>query len=95
MEISPPVRIIFEFGIFTLDEQDRLLSANNTIVHLTPKAADTLLLLVSRAGHVVDREEMMKALWPDTFVEESSLTRNISQLRRALQEDESHPYIGQ
>jgi Tol biopolymer transport system component/DNA-binding winged helix-turn-helix (wHTH) protein len=93
MQISPPVRRIFEFGTFTLDEQDRLLSAHGTIVHLTPKAADTLLLLVNRAGHVVDREELMKALWPDTFVEESSLTRNISQLRRALQEDESHPYI--
>ncbi len=53
---------------------------------LPPKVFDTLLVLVENSGRVVSKEELMRSLWPDTFVEESNLTQNISQLRRALGE---------
>ena len=88
-----PSRKIFEFGAFCFDEADRLLLLDGKVVPLTPKAAETLLALITHAGHVVDRDELLKTVWPGTFVEESSLTRNISQLRKALSEDEAHPFI--
>ena len=88
-----PERKIFQFGPFRFDERDRLLLLEGQVIPLTPKAADTLYVLITQSGHVVDREDLLKTVWPDTFVEESSLTRNISQLRKALGEDEAHPYI--
>lgn len=82
----------YRFGEFRLDRS--LLAFRSIAVPLTPKAVDTLYLLVSRAPEVVSKEEIMKAVWPDTFVVESSLARNISLIRKAL-EDRSgpHPYI--
>ena len=54
---------------------------------LTPKAFDTLYLLVRNSGHVLEKDEMIRALWPDTFVEEGSLSNNIFLLRKALGDD--------
>src|SRR5262249_39657540 len=68
---------------------DRVLLRESEIVPLTPKAFETLLALVERSGHVVDKDELMRAVWPDTFVEEGGLTRNISVLRKALGDAES------
>lgn len=75
---------IWEFGPFRLDEAERLLLRNGGPVGLTPKVFDTLLVLLERSGHLIEKDELMARLWPDTFVEESALTRNISDLRKAL-----------
>src|SRR5437867_12694605 len=76
----------FEFGPFRLDPAERQLLRNNQTVPLAPKAFDTLLLLVENSGHLLTKEEMLKRLWPETFVEEVNLAQNISAIRRALGE---------
>jgi DNA-binding winged helix-turn-helix (wHTH) protein/Tol biopolymer transport system component len=75
---------LYEFGSFRLDPAERILLRGNEIVPLTPKAFDTLHLLVRNSGHLLEKEEMIRALWPDTFVEEGSLSNNIFLLRKAL-----------
>ncbi len=79
----------YEFGPFRINITERLLQHGNELVPLSPKVFDTLLILVENHGHVVEKRELMDLLWPDTFVEESSLTQNISLLRRALTSDET------
>jgi len=74
----------YEFGQFRLDEGERLLLRDGQPVPLAPKVFDTLLALVKDRGHLIEKEALMKELWPDTFVEDSNLTYNISQLRKAL-----------
>ena len=74
----------YEFGPFKLNVTERLLQRGAELVPLTPKVFDTLLVLVENNGHIVEKSELMQQLWPDSFVEESSLTQNISLLRRAL-----------
>jgi DNA-binding winged helix-turn-helix (wHTH) protein len=74
---------IYEFGPFRLDQAERMLSGAGQVVALSPKALDLLIALVTKAGRVVDKEELMREVWPDTFVEENNLTVNISALRRA------------
>jgi DNA-binding winged helix-turn-helix (wHTH) protein len=73
---------LYEFGSFLVDLEEHRLVRNGHPVPLTPKAYDTLLVLVENHGRVVGKEELMKKVWPDAFVEESGLTRNISVLRR-------------
>ncbi len=75
---------LYEFGPFRLDVDERLLMRDGRMTPLPPKVFDTLLALVENSGRVVSKDELMQSLWPDTFVEESNLTQNISQLRRAL-----------
>jgi Tol biopolymer transport system component/DNA-binding winged helix-turn-helix (wHTH) protein len=88
------VRRLYEFGPYRLDAERRLLSRQGQVVPLTPKVLDTLLVLVENRGHVVGKEELMKAVWPDTFVEEGNLTQNISTLRKVLGESSTeHMYI--
>src|SRR3954453_21606504 len=77
----------FEFDEFQLDVKERALLRNGEALQLTPKAFDTLLLLVENAGSLVEKDEMMRAIWPDSFVEEIGLARNISVLRKALGQD--------
>jgi TolB-like protein/DNA-binding winged helix-turn-helix (wHTH) protein/Tfp pilus assembly protein PilF len=63
-------------------------------VPLTPKVYEVLQLLVQNSGHMLGKEELLKAVWPDSFVEEGNLTRNISTLRAALGENsDDHRYI--
>lgn len=76
----------FEFGEFQIDPAERLLLQNGQTVSLTPKAFDTLLVLIENHGRLIEKDELMQAIWPDTFVEEAGLTRNISSLRKALGE---------
>ena len=75
----------FQFGPFLLDSRERQLSREGEPIRLTPKAFDVLLVLVSRAGHLVTKEELLKEVWPDTFVEEGNLSYTVSLLRRALE----------
>src|SRR5215831_4221520 len=87
-------RRFYEFGRFRLDPTGRVLFRSNQAVPLPPKAAETLLLLVRNAGAVVAREELLKRVWQNAFVEEGSLTRTISILRKALQAgDKKHECI--
>lgn len=85
---------LYEFGPYRLLPGERLLLRNGEPVALTPKAFDTLVALVQRAGHLADKDELLKAVWPDSFVEESNLAQNVFALRRALGESENgKPYI--
>jgi DNA-binding winged helix-turn-helix (wHTH) protein/TolB-like protein/tetratricopeptide (TPR) repeat protein len=84
----------YSFGAFRLDTRERLLLRNGEPVSLPPKVYDTLLALVESSGHIIEKEELMKTVWPDTFVEDANLTVNISALRRALGEGVAgHQYI--
>jgi Tol biopolymer transport system component/DNA-binding winged helix-turn-helix (wHTH) protein len=83
-----------EFGPFRLELARRLLFRQDQVVPLTPKVLHTLLVLVENSGRVVSKDELMKAVWPDTFVEEGNLTQNISTLRKVLGENPGdHIYI--
>lgn len=63
----------YEFGAFRLELGERRLLREGQPVVLTPKAFDTLVVLVERAGRLVEKEELMSVLWPDSFVEEANL----------------------
>jgi DNA-binding winged helix-turn-helix (wHTH) protein/tetratricopeptide (TPR) repeat protein len=79
---------IYRFGEFELDPAERRLSAGGKPVALTPKVFETLVLLVERAGRLVSKDELMRALWPRGYVEESNLTKHIWVIRRALGDGE-------
>jgi len=83
----------YEFGPFRLDPEKQTLLRDDKPIALTPKAFQLLLVLVRRSNQVVTKDELMKSVWPDTFVEETNLTRNIFALRRALGETEQDRYI--
>jgi Tol biopolymer transport system component/DNA-binding winged helix-turn-helix (wHTH) protein len=74
----------FNFGNFTLNLERRLLLRDGEPVPLTPKAFDTLALLVRRSGHVVGKDELLEEIWADAFVEESTIAQNVFTLRKAL-----------
>lgn len=80
---------IYEFGSFRLDRQERLLQRDSATISLTPKAFDLLLALIVRHGRLVEKEELFKAVWPDTIVEESNLSSNIALIRKALNDGEN------
>ena len=83
------VRHWYHFGPYRLDATDRLLYKDADLIALPPKVFDTLLMLVASHGHVLGKDEMLKQLWPDTFVEDGTLTQYISLLRKALGADGS------
>jgi Tol biopolymer transport system component/DNA-binding winged helix-turn-helix (wHTH) protein len=75
---------LYEFGPFRVDLRESLLLRNGEALALTPKAFETLLVLIQNAGHLMPKEALMKSIWPDSFVEEVNLSQNISMLRKAL-----------
>jgi eukaryotic-like serine/threonine-protein kinase len=77
---------VYQFGPFRVDEAEHCLLRDGEPVPLTPKAFETLLMLVQNAGRTVAKEELLKALWPDSFVEENNLAVNVSAVRKALDE---------
>ncbi len=81
-------RQTFQFGPFRLDAADHLLLRDGKPLPLPPKAFDTLLYLVQNCPHLVSRDELIRAVWPDSFVEDGSLSVSISLVRRALGEAE-------
>ena len=84
---------IYEFGSFQLRAADGVLLKNGKVVSLTPKALKILLMLVQRHGQMIEKEEILNQVWADTYVEESSVLRNISVLRKILQDDDTDNYI--
>jgi TolB-like protein/DNA-binding winged helix-turn-helix (wHTH) protein/Tfp pilus assembly protein PilF len=91
MTTGPTLR--YRFGPFLLDPENRLLLRDREPISLTPKAFDTLLLLVERSGRLVLKVDLMNALWPNTFVDESNLTQTVFMLRKAMGETGSDQYI--
>jgi TolB-like protein/DNA-binding winged helix-turn-helix (wHTH) protein/Tfp pilus assembly protein PilF len=88
------IKELFEFDSYRLDAAERLLLRDGVPVPLEPKVFETLLVLIRRGGRLVTKDELMKEVWPDTFVEESNLVRHISILRKALSRgDAEPPYI--
>jgi TolB-like protein/Tfp pilus assembly protein PilF len=84
----------YEFGPFCLDKVERVLTFNGSPVSLMPKAFEVLLALVENSRHVVSKDELMTAVWPEAHVEEANLTQNIFLLRRVLGEgDGGRQYI--
>ena len=81
----------YEFGRFRLKSDERVLWRGEELVPLTPKAFDILLTLLENDGRIVHKDDLMKKVWPNTFVEEGNLTQNVSLLRKALGESANGP----
>jgi DNA-binding winged helix-turn-helix (wHTH) protein len=75
---------ILRFKDFTINTDEKVLLREGIPVALAPKVFETLLVLIENPGRIVLKEELMKRLWPDTFVEDANLTFNIQQLRKSL-----------
>lgn len=91
--MSKCIKYFYEFGPYRLDCGDQSLWFGERMVPLTPKIFQVLLVLVERQGQVVEKDELMKLVWPDTFVEKGNLTQSISMLRKALDELDPEKYI--
>lgn len=93
--MSSPFKHFYEFGPFRLDASERLLSRGEASVHLTPKELETLVALVRGGGRLMSKEELLKEIWPETYVEEATLAQNIFTLRKALakSDDGARQYI--
>ena len=85
--LSRPPSRVYSFGVFRVDALERLLFKDNREIPLTPKAFDTLLVLIENSSHVLTKQELMQKVWPDSYVEENNLAQNISTLRKALGEN--------
>src|SRR3954468_6013215 len=86
--MASPSRHLYEFGPYRLDASERQLWRGSEAVHLTPKELDTLSALVRGAGRLMSKEELLREIWPDTFVGEATLAQNVFTLRKALGEAE-------
>ena len=84
--MTQKTRHLYEFGPFSLDPDECLLLLDGKPVPLAPKAFEALLTLVESAGHLVDKDDLMRRLWPDSFVEEGNLAKHVSLLRKVLSE---------
>src|SRR5271170_2090167 len=77
-------KVLYEFGPFRVDPEKQALLRDDHPVAISPKVFETLLILVRYSREVVSKDDLMKALWPDAFVEEANLSQNIFMLRKAL-----------
>jgi TolB-like protein/DNA-binding winged helix-turn-helix (wHTH) protein/Tfp pilus assembly protein PilF len=91
--MSRLINNLYRFGEFNLYPESRVLRRDGQAVPLTPKAFDVLLLLIQNAGRIVTKDELMKAVWSDSFVEESNLTQTIFMVRKALDETADRRYV--
>jgi DNA-binding winged helix-turn-helix (wHTH) protein/Flp pilus assembly protein TadD len=87
MGVRVPPKPVYRFLGYNLDPVRRVIARDGELLPMPPKVVDTLIVLVEHAGKVVDKDTLMHSVWPDTAVVESSLTRNISLLRKALAQD--------
>jgi eukaryotic-like serine/threonine-protein kinase len=83
---SPKVKELYEFGPFRVDPEKQVLQREGEFIPLQPKTFQILLVLIRHNQEVVTKDDLMKAVWPDTFVEEANLSRNVFMLRKALGE---------
>jgi Tol biopolymer transport system component/DNA-binding winged helix-turn-helix (wHTH) protein len=87
----PETKDFYTFADFRLDATEKTLWRDGKVVGLTPKVFDTLLIFVKNAGRLLEKEELMREIWRDSFVEESNLTFNVKTLRRVLGDDAQNP----
>lgn len=92
--MEAPVHLRYSFGPFLLDPTEKVLLRKGQSLGLPPKALETLLALVEHRGHVIEKAQLLESVWPNTFVEEATLTQNIFTLRKALGDSPNgHQYI--
>jgi len=84
---------LYDFGPYRLDLRSKMLLRDGSYIPLTPKAFETLAVLIENRGRIVDKEELLKQVWPGTFIEEATLAKTVSILRKTLGEQEGHQYI--
>jgi len=82
--VNTDSKVVYEFGPFRMDPDKQVLLRDGQAIAVSPKAFETLLVLVRRGREVVSKEELMKEIWPDSFVEETNLSQHIFKLRKAL-----------
>jgi len=82
--ITPSTKRVYEFSGYRLEPAERQLVCDGKPIALAPKVFDTLVFLVENAGRLITKDEFMKQVWADAFVEEATLAQSISQLRKAL-----------
>jgi len=87
------IKMDLHVGAWTVQPQVNRVSAKGRTLFLEPKVMEVLACLALHAGEVVCQDQLMKAVWPDTFVTQDSLKRCVSVLRRALDDDPQHPQI--
>ena len=83
---------IYEFGSFRLNTVERVLESRGQPLSISPKALDVLIVLVENRGRIVEKEDLMRKVWPETFVEDNNLAFNISVLRKLLGESGASPH---
>ena len=81
----------YDFKNFRLDPEERILLHDGAPIPITPKVFDLLKVLIENRGRVIEKDELMAAIWKDSFVEDSNLAFNIRQLRKALDDDARQP----
>ena len=81
----------YEFGPYQFDLNNRELKRAGETVTLTRKATEILIMLLANAGHVVEKEELLREVWPNTFVEEANLAQHVFTLRKALGDERAVP----
>ena len=86
LTFSENPELLYEFGPFRVDPSKETLLKAGVAVPLTPKTFQILLVLVRHGRRIVTKDDLMKSVWPDTFVEEANLSRNIFMLRKAMGE---------
>src|SRR5271154_5374906 len=86
--MSTQTKVIYEFGVFRLNPGERLLLRELVPVQLPPKAFDALVAMVENRGRLLGKDELLRMVWPDSFVEESNLAQHVSILRKALRDGE-------
>lgn len=91
--MRPVNKHLYEFGSFRLDTGDRMLLRQGQYVPVTPKALETLVVLVEHGGRIVDKQELLRQVWPDTFVEDVTLAKNVSTLRKILGDSDQQRFI--
>jgi DNA-binding winged helix-turn-helix (wHTH) protein len=83
---------VYEFGEFRLNTMERSIKSAGRAIPLAPKALDVLIVLVENRGRIVDRDDLMRKVWPDTFVEDNNLAFNVSVLRKLFGETGTSPH---
>ncbi len=85
--MSQQTQLLYEFGPYRLNPAQQLLAEGAKKIPLTPKAFQTLLVLVESQGRIVTKDELLRKVWPDAFVEEATLAQNVFTLRKQLCDD--------
>lgn len=89
--MSQQTKEFYDFGDFRLDISEKTLRRGGKFISVTPKVFETLFVLIANAGRTIEKDELMREIWQDRFVEESNLTFNIGMLRKALGDNASQP----